>query len=351
MIAVKIRPVRRCMMPQHIALASALAQTPIPPANSHIAAVEPKDPPDSTQAEAVRTRRAIYPQAAMDKNIQGPVQLKIHFDVEGTVTGADLISGDAALADAAIETVKKYWHFKPYFRNGKPVQVNVPMRVGFRPPHPETDSLPDSTQLEPVKKVRAIYPLRAEEKQVQGQVLVNAHINEQGIVEQVEVLNSTDPILTDSSVNAIKQWTFKPYIRDGEATRVTVKIPVDFAFANKVIRDVTPDSTTTNLQAQAEGPQRVRVSAGVGARLLLRKVHPIYPREARAYYIQGTVLLRAVIGSDGLIKELSVISGPKELQAATLGAVQQWTYKPYLLNGNPVEVETQIQANFTLRGF
>ena len=54
-------------------------------------------------------------------------------------------------------------------------------------------------------------------------------------------------------MNAIKHWTFKPYIRDGEATRVTVKIPVDFAFAKNVIRDVTPDSTTTNLQAQAEG--------------------------------------------------------------------------------------------------
>ncbi len=60
--------------------------------------------------------------------------------------------------------------------------------------------------------------------------------------------------------------------------------------------------------------------------------------------------MEAVIGTDGLIKNLRVISGPKELHQSTLDAVRQWTYKPYLLNGDPVEVKTTINVVYSLNG-
>jgi periplasmic protein TonB len=97
-------------------------------------------------------------------------------------------------------------------------------------------------------------------------------------------------------------------------------------------------------------PQRVRVSQGVTQGLLLRKIQPAYPPLARQARIQGSVLLQAEISKDGSIQNLRLISGHPMLAPAAIEAVKQWKYKPYILNGEPVEVETQITVNFTLAG-
>jgi protein TonB len=97
-------------------------------------------------------------------------------------------------------------------------------------------------------------------------------------------------------------------------------------------------------------PQRVRVSQGVSQGLLVRRVNPVYPPLARQARIQGTVLLRAVISKDGSIEGLTLVSGHPMLAPAAIEAVKQWKYKPYLLNGEPVEVDTEVQVNFTLSG-
>ena len=97
-------------------------------------------------------------------------------------------------------------------------------------------------------------------------------------------------------------------------------------------------------------PQRVRVSQGVTEGLLMKKVQPTYPPLARSARIQGQVVLQAVIGKDGTIQNLRAVSGHPMLTPAAIDAVQQWRYKPYFLNGEPVEVDTQITVNFTLAG-
>ncbi len=97
-------------------------------------------------------------------------------------------------------------------------------------------------------------------------------------------------------------------------------------------------------------PQRIRVSQGVTEGLLVHKVTPTYPPLARQARIQGAVVLAAVIGKDGSIQNLKVVSGHPMLTSAALDAVRQWKYKPYFLNGEPVEVETVITVNFTLAG-
>jgi periplasmic protein TonB len=96
--------------------------------------------------------------------------------------------------------------------------------------------------------------------------------------------------------------------------------------------------------------RRVRVSAGVAQGLLIHRVNPVYPPDARHARIQGTVVMRAVIGKDGHLQELHVLTGDAALAKAATDAVQQWRYKPYVLNGEPVEIETQITINFTLAG-
>jgi protein TonB len=97
-------------------------------------------------------------------------------------------------------------------------------------------------------------------------------------------------------------------------------------------------------------PQRVRVSQGVSQGLLIHQVKPAYPPLARQARIQGSVVLQAVIAKDGTIQGLHVVSGHPMLAPAAVDAVKQWRYKPYFLNGEPVEVETQITVNFTLAG-
>src|ERR1035441_2307508 len=97
-------------------------------------------------------------------------------------------------------------------------------------------------------------------------------------------------------------------------------------------------------------PQRIRVSSGVSTGLLIKKVTPNYPALAKQARIQGHVLLQAEISKDGTIQNLQLISGHPMLAPAAIEAVKQWRYKPYLLNGEPVAVETQVDVVFSLSG-
>jgi protein TonB len=98
-------------------------------------------------------------------------------------------------------------------------------------------------------------------------------------------------------------------------------------------------------------PTRIRVSSGVTQGLLVRKVEPTYPHMAKIARVQGAVLLAALIGKDGTIQNLHVVQTASPLlNQAALDAVKQWKYKPYILNGEPVEVDTNITVNFTLSG-
>src|ERR1700683_4652884 len=235
-------------------------------------------------------------------------------------------------------------------------------------PSPDSDKKPspdqtsvntpaDSTKLEPVTIVKAKYSGEAREKALQGEVVVKIVVSETGDVESPEVV-SGDPILAESAVDAVKKWKFKPFIRNGKAVKASTKLPFDFAFSEDV-QDVKVTPADQNAPAvpppaavpaasdapKVAPPQRVRVSQGVTAGLLVHKVQPVYPPEARHARIQGTVILRAHITKEGRIADLKLVSGPKELAPAAIGAVEQWRYRPYLLLGNPVEVDTEVLVN------
>lgn len=82
--------------------------------------------------------------------------------------------------------------------------------------------------------------------------------------------------------------------------------------------------------------------------LVVKKVPPVYPPAARKAHIQGEVILRATVGKKGNVENLQVVSGPSELSPAAIDAVKQWRYRPYVKNGQAVEVQTDISVNFTL---
>jgi protein TonB len=119
--------------------------------------------------------------------------------------------------------------------------------------------------------------------------------------------------------------------------------------------DISPPSpppvkplVTEKPAAAGAVPKPIAVSQGVQAAKLIRQVNPPYPALARQARISGAVRLTAIIGRNGAIERLQLISGHPLLAPAALEAVKQWLYRPTLLNGAPVEVITQIDVNFTL---
>ena len=112
-------------------------------------------------------------------------------------------------------------------------------------------------------------------------------------------------------------------------------------------------SSTRSVPAPAKMPdptlvRRIRVASRVVEANLIHDVAPQYPSEAGRARIEGTVVLMAVIGADGSVKDVRIESGLPILAQAAIDAVKQWRYKPYMVDGEPVEVDSRITINFTL---
>jgi TonB family protein len=129
---------------------------------------------------------------------------------------------------------------------------------------------------------------------------------------------------------------------------------------NQIISDLTQirdakleeerakDADAAAAQQQPSVAMPVRVARAVMAGMALRRPNPVYPEEAKEKHVQGAVTLHAIISKTGTVESLDVISGPEELRDSALDAFRQWTYKPFLLNGQPVEVETTIIVVYNL---
>jgi periplasmic protein TonB len=108
--------------------------------------------------------------------------------------------------------------------------------------------------------------------------------------------------------------------------------------------------TANSIAAPRGNPvtRQIKVGGNLQAANLIRKVMPIYPALAKSARLQGTVRFTATIGRDGTVRDLQVMSGPSILDQPAIDAVKQWLYRPTLLNGEPIEVITQIDVNFSL---
>jgi protein TonB len=112
---------------------------------------------------------------------------------------------------------------------------------------------------------------------------------------------------------------------------------------------VSSNSISSAMIPKLQQPKRVRISQGVTQGLCIKKVEPAYPKIAQAAHVSGSVILKAIIGKDGLIHELQLVSGHPLLVGSAMDAVKQWRYHPYLLSGEPVEVETTVTVTFSLQ--
>ncbi len=110
------------------------------------------------------------------------------------------------------------------------------------------------------------------------------------------------------------------------------------------------NNSTPHPGSASGGNRKIAISAGVAQSNLISAIPPVYPPIANAARVSGTVVLVATISKTGDIENLRIVSGPAMLQSAALDAVRQWRYRPYLLNGEPVEVDTTINVVFNLGG-
>ncbi len=127
-------------------------------------------------------------------------------------------------------------------------------------------------------------------------------------------------------MDAIRQWQYKPTLRNGEPVEVETMISVKFELPAK----------------------RVRIGGNVQAKMLVYGADPVYPEEARRAHVVGTVLLHVIVATDGAVQRVDIVSGPPLLLDVAKDAVQKRRYKPTLLNGEPVEVDTAIAVVFQL---
>jgi TonB family protein len=198
-------------------------------------------------------------------------------------------------------------------------------------------------------KVIPVYPPLARQAGIQGMVLLKVQINKSGDIENIQLV-SGHPMLAPAAIEAVKQWKYKPYLLNGEPVEVETEVTVNFTLADNPPAEGGDSGVIPSAQGnpQVGVPQRVRVPQGVMSGLVLHKVQPEYPSDAKAQHIQGIAQFKAIIDKEGNVANLQLISGHPMLAPAAIDAVKQWKFRPYLLNGEPVEVEGMLTVSFTL---
>lgn len=321
----------------------------------------------------LRRVQPVYPPLARQARIQGTVVLSAVINKSGEIVDLKLISGHPMLAPAAIAAVKQ-WKYESYMLNGEPAQVKTMIQVNFTLSDNPAGSIASIPGTNPRLEIREgamralriqtidpIYPPLALQTHVQGPVILTVVVSPSGDVENLAPITG-QPMLVEAATEAVKQWRYRPYLLNGEAVEVQTTVRLNFALAGD--DDARGSVTDAPVQASIGGdvigvigaapapggptPKRVRVSSGIESGLLVTKVNPEYPADAREARIQGVVVLQATVDKEGNIAQLELVSGHPMLAPAAIEAVRQWKYRPYLLNGDPVQVETQIQVNFTL---
>ncbi len=280
-------------------------------------------------AENLRHRSAIsYPQTAVRNRVQGRVMLVAALDDQGSVYDAQAISGPNELRAAALESVLN-WHYVK--SPGSSARVSI--TIHFQLPIESSGSsdrtlLPDyDKQIGVLEQIDASALAESERETLLGRlpVRVQDRITLRLVDQTAEVVREFDSHLRAA-------WRPWEPDQDGEKTVTLV---------------ILYSGQTFNADGQAT-PTRIRVGERVTARRLVSSVPPVYPQAAKDKGIQETVRLRAVVGKDGAVKELNVLAGPAELAPAALEAVKQWRYSVTQLNGQPVEVETEVSVRFSL---
>lgn len=205
-----------------------------------------------------------------------------------------------------------------------------------------------------IKRVNPVFPGIALTDQVNGDVTMTVTVGTDGMVKDIKVVHGL-PQLIRPAVHAVSQWQYEPYRVNGVVTAVKTTVTVHYTVAPNSIgvadsaaRGVGVTFANPNVRTPLPPPPDgvMRISSRVMANMLDKKIDPVYPADSIALDARGTVVLLATIRKTGKVSEVQVVSGPERFRDAATDAVKQWHYRPYLIEGEAVDVQTTITLSF-----
>ncbi len=307
-----------------------------------------------------------YPAAAIATGVQGTVVAQVKLDANGVVTDASIVSGPDELRKAVLQSVLN-WHFAKEVAGGTrqvSVTFELPKEGAPAPSTGVTGGVAGGVIGGIVGGVPGGAGGGAKSFGRYGNIVAdqltvdnsNIYVSSNSVLKSISVSGISDQAKADllarlpvhegdtlpANISDVMKNVGHAVVEFDEHLRVGINVH------NGVVEmRISPDEATS--LGNSETPKRIQVGGKVEAVNLLSMVRPEYPPEAKAAGIQGIVSLSALIGADGKVQNLMVLSGHPLLVKAALEAVKNWVYKPTLINGEPVEVKTTIDINFTLQ--
>ena len=182
--------------------------------------------------------------------------------------------------------------------------------------------------------IKPVYPPDAKAAGIHGVVRLEVVVSKAGTVKEIRNASGR-PELIPAAADAVKNWLYEPVLKDGQAVEFIVTVDVNFSLQKEAVREVTPKAP-------------IEIGGTTQESKLINKSRPVYPPDAKAAGLQGSVKLVVVIAEDGTLGEIRRATGPLLLIDPAVDAIRQWTWKPTTLDGVNVPVITEIMINFKL---
>jgi TonB family protein len=328
-----------------------------------------------------------YPSPAMAKGVQGTAVVEVKLDASGMVAAASIVSGPEELGRALLQSVVS-WHFdKNVGGTTRQVSATFELPKAGAPPTGVSGGVPGGVTgvvsggvaggvgggivrsggggvdkhgsfATTADQLMQLMSLEIPPNTVLKSIIVSG-LSDQAKADLVPRLpyheGDTLPAGKMSDVmhkfgQAAAEFDehLRVQLRLSDRTAEIEIAPVGTVPHVSVGGPATQTAPPVTLETGSTNAQQINVGSSVQAANLISQVQPVYPPLAKQAHIQGTVELQATIGTDGRVVDLKVLRGHPLLVQAALDAVKDWVYKPTWLNGQPVQVVTSIQVNFTL---
>jgi len=358
------------------------------PAEGPVKAIGEIKPP-----ELVKRVEPDYPPIAAEARVEGIVILEAMTDIYGRVKNVKVLRSIPLLDQAAMDAVRQ-WVYEPMIINGKPREVIFTVTVRFTL-HGKRSVPIASRQMIPadggemmrvVSSVQPKYPEEARKAKAEGTVILEAAVDDKGIVVSVRVIRPVHPALDKAAEEALKEWKFEPRplpLTGGFPAKKSVLLAAVF---NPNPAKGQPEAVLSGIIGGAPGGVEGRVEIGVaegvtggvvggvikadlsdkafeeGAALppvraiddiqpptLVKRVEPRYPETARQARVSGIVILEVTTDVYGKVQTIQVLRSIPLLDQAAIDAVKQWIYKPLLVGGKPRGCIFTVTVTFTLK--
>ncbi len=325
-----------------------------------------------------------YPKIAAEARVEGIVILEAQTDILGRIAAVKVLRSVPLLDQAAIDAVRQ-WQYEPMVINGKPREAVFTVTVRFtldkgQPSSASMRMIPadGGGTIRILTSVAPRYPEEAERTKVEGTVILEASVDEEGLPDNIRVIRSVHPALDLAAIEALREWKFEPRplpVVGGKTDRRTVIIAALFQIkpsdgrgeaqiggvVGGIIGGVVSGAeggveggvikADLSEKAFREGAALppVRALGEIKPPELVKRVEPAYPDIARAYGSEGLVILEVVTDVYGRVQAVKILRSVANLDQAALEAVRQWVYKPLLVEGKPRACIFTVTVRFTLK--